>query len=113
MISRERPTEDDCSEALSWHVTRLNTAKRPLFRDIEHFRERVGQGAFGTVYKSVEEAQGYNIAIKVIHLDKYGDVEAARALVHREIKVMEGLQHVGLVMLAFEDILLLLLHVVR
>ncbi|OAA63346.1 Protein kinase-like domain protein [Niveomyces insectorum RCEF 264] len=91
--SRDRPTEIVGSEALSWHMTRLDTAKRPLFQDIEHLRVHMGMGNFGTVFKAVDQAQGYTFAIKVVNLDKDDNVEASRALLHREVKVMERLKH--------------------
>ncbi|KEZ43777.1 hypothetical protein SAPIO_CDS3923 [Scedosporium apiospermum] len=37
--SRDCPTEPVDSEVLSWHMTRLDTAKGPLFKDIAHLRE--------------------------------------------------------------------------
>ena len=92
--SRDRPTEYDDSEYLSWHVTRLNTANSACFEEIEQLREEIGSGAFGKVYKAVDRMSGHNFAIKVVDLKAYGDMNAARALIHREIKVMERLKHV-------------------
>ncbi|KAG8423877.1 hypothetical protein J3458_000726 [Metarhizium acridum] len=91
--SRDRPTEIGNSEVLSWHITRLNTVKGSHFQDIAHIREVEGEGAFGTVYRAVDEISGHRFAIKVVKLDKFGDVDAARALLHREIKVLERLSH--------------------
>lgn len=92
--SRDRPTEYDESEYLSWHVTRLNTAKSAKFEDVEHLREHIGSGAFGEVYKAVDRQSGHNFAIKVIDLTTRGNTDAARALIHREIKLMQSLKHV-------------------
>ncbi|KAJ8122992.1 hypothetical protein O1611_g9702 [Lasiodiplodia mahajangana] len=91
--SRDRPTEGDSSEALSWHITRLHTAKDGLFKDIPHIRTEIGQGGFGKVYIAVDQTSGHKFAIKVIKLKEYGNVDAARALVHREVKVMRDLRH--------------------
>ncbi|KJZ74769.1 hypothetical protein HIM_05886 [Hirsutella minnesotensis 3608] len=95
MRSRDRPTEFDVSEAQSWHITRLNTAKLPLFQDIEGLREYKAKGAFGQVFKAVDRSTGHLFAIKVVDLTIYqdGDIEAARALLHKEIKVMERVKH--------------------
>ncbi|KAI1274628.1 kinase-like protein [Xylaria sp. FL0933] len=95
--SRDRPTEIDKSDALSWHMTRLNTAKASLFKDIPHLRERQGEGTYGIVYKGFDQASGNPFVIKVIKLEKYGNIEAARALVHREIKIMEKLHHAHII----------------
>ena len=92
--SRDRPTEYDNSEHLSWHVTRLNTAKRSLFEDHEELREKIGSGAFGNVFKAIDKISGHNFAIKVVRLDAYDNLDTARALIHKEIKVMEKLRHV-------------------
>ena len=95
MRSRDRPTEGDYSEALSWHVTRLRTGQRPLFNDIVHLRIRIGSGNHGEVYRAVDWASGHTFAIKVVNLAKTPDVDAGRALLHREIKVMMELDHVS------------------
>ncbi|KAM4066404.1 kinase [Hirsutella rhossiliensis] len=93
--SRDRPTEVDGSEALSWHITRFNTAKLPLFQDMEKLRVARASGAFGKVFEAVDRSSGYLFAIKVVDLasNQYLDIEAARAVLHREIKIMERLNH--------------------
>ncbi|KAK4065225.1 uncharacterized protein Triagg1_8664 [Trichoderma aggressivum f. europaeum] len=91
--SRDRPTEGDHSEALSWHITRLDTAKGSLFKDIPRLRKKIGSGTFGNVFRAVDEMSGNYFAIKVVKLEKYGDIDVARAMLHREIKVMERLRH--------------------
>jgi len=93
--SRDRPTENDDSEAQSWHITRLNTTKGPIFQDIKHLREEIGRGAYGTVYSAVDQTSGHKFAIKVVDLGGQGDIEAARAILHREIKVMQKVKHVS------------------
>lgn len=94
--SRDRPTDYDHSEALSWHVTRLKTTKNPKFRDAEDMRRKIGSGTFGTVFRSVDRASGHYFAIKVFDMNKCDPnvVEYARALLHREIKTMQALTHV-------------------
>lgn len=93
--SRDRPTEYDNSEALSWHITRLDTVKGTGFKDIPHLRDEIGKGSYGKVYKAIDQASGHIFAIKVVKLEEYGDIDAARALLHREIKMMERLHHVS------------------
>ena len=93
--SRDRPTENDNSEVLSWHITRLDTVKGSLFKDIPHLRLEKGKGSYGTVYEAVDQTSGHTFAIKVVQLENYGDVYAARALLHREIKIIQGLSHVS------------------
>ncbi|KAJ2898970.1 uncharacterized protein MKZ38_003539 [Zalerion maritima] len=95
--SRDRPTENDNSEALSWHMTRLDTVKGSLFKDIPLLRDWIGEGSYGTVYKAVDRTSGHVFAIKVVDLKKYDDVDAARALIHREIKVMKRLNHAHII----------------
>ena len=94
--SRDRPTRYDNSEVRSWHFTRLRTAKEPAFDDIEELRQEIGSGGFGTVFKAFDRITGHAFAIKVVDLAKHQNVDAARALLHGEIKAMEGLHHVGL-----------------
>ncbi|KAI0115683.1 kinase-like protein [Nemania sp. FL0031] len=92
--SRDQPTETDNFEACSWHITRINTAKNNPFKYISGLREGIGEGAFGRVYKVVDEITGNYFAVKVVELDKIkSDVDAARAMIHREIKVMEKMKH--------------------
>ncbi|KAL2256549.1 hypothetical protein VTK26DRAFT_1499 [Humicola hyalothermophila] len=93
--SRDRPTEVDASEALSWHITRLNTTKGPSFQDIPHLRTEIGGGAFGTVYAAVDQKSGHVFAIKVVDLTKLNGshIETARAWLHREIKIMGRVKH--------------------
>jgi hypothetical protein len=91
------PTKQDDSEAQSWHITRLNTAKDPVFRDIKSLRRPIGSGSFGTVYEAIDWASGHKFAIKVVHLDRYNtkDRDLARAGLHREIKIMGRVKHVS------------------
>ncbi len=93
--SRHQPTLRGNSEVVSWHNTRLNTTKRACVDDIRALREFKGAGSFGTVFQTVDRRSGDAIAVKVVNLGDYGDIETARALLHREIKVMERLQHVS------------------
>ncbi|KAI3318579.1 kinase-like domain-containing protein [Xylariaceae sp. AK1471] len=91
--SRDRPTEVDHSEALSWHMTRLNTGKESKLKDVQSLRHQKGNRAFGTVWEAVDQISGHLFAIKVVRLSQYDDEDTARALLHREIKVMERLHH--------------------
>lgn len=93
--SRDRLTENDDSEAQSWYIIRLNIVKSPVFNDIKYLRVRIGSGAYGTVFEAVDQSFGYKFVIKVVALDCYSDIEAARALLHREIKVMERIRYVS------------------
>jgi hypothetical protein len=93
--SRLRPTGYDNSELLSWHITRVTSTKLPVIQPIDGVRERVGSGAFGEVFKAVDKTTGHPFAIKVVDLQAQGDVDIARACLHREIKAMEKLSHVG------------------
>lgn len=95
VTSSQRPTGRDISEALSWHVTRLHTAKRSLFKDIPLLRDAIGEGVFGVVYKATDQESGHVFAIKVVKLEAYHDADVARSLIHREIKVMQKLKHVS------------------
>lgn len=93
--SRDRPTEFDESELHTWHNTRLHTAKNPLFLEAEGVpRVLIGQGNFGKVYRAVDLASGHPFAVKVVMLDKYPNIERARAALHREVKTLERLKHV-------------------
>jgi len=94
MRSRDRPTENDDSEAQSWHITRLNTSRGPIFQDIRQLREEIGCGAYGRVYSTIDQASGRKVAVKVVDLGSQGNIDAARAILHREIKVMQRLKHV-------------------
>lgn len=93
--SRDRPTEYDNSEAFSWHMTRLITAMGARFEDIPHLRKVIGEGSYGKVYEAIDQTSAHRFAIKVVNLEKYTNIDVARALIHREIKVMERLNHVS------------------
>ncbi|KAI5859902.1 kinase-like protein [Durotheca rogersii] len=90
---RDQPTDIDTSAAERWHLTRLDETNNAFFDDIEALRVKVGHGAFGTVYKAVDQASGHVFAIKVADLERVGDIDVARATLHREIKAMKGLRH--------------------
>lgn len=89
------PTEYKCSEALSWHVTRLHPVKGSHLQDIKHLRHEIGSGSYGKVYSAVDQDSGKTFAIKIVDLKRQNDIDAARAILHREIKVMESLKHVS------------------
>lgn len=92
--SRDRPTEYADSNHVSWHDTRLKTANSANFADNIQILGKIGSGSFGTVYKAVDRSSRHVYAVKVIDLTRHGP--DMRALIHREIKVMERLKHVGI-----------------
>lgn len=77
-------------------MTRLDTVKGSLFKNIPHLRDWKGEGSYGTVFQAVDQTSGHTFAIKVVELEKYDDADAARALLHREIKVVKRLNRVGI-----------------
>lgn len=87
----------ESSSANSWYMTRLQSAKRPLFTELEGSRVLIGEGGFGKVYKTVDKASGNYFAVKVVDLTtRQGvDAEASRVALHREIKIMERVSHVS------------------
>ena len=95
--SRDRPTEYDGSGALSWHVTRLSRLKGSHIQDVKHRRHLIGLGSYGQVYRAVDQVSGNLFAIKIVNLGCHNDIEAARAVFHREVKIMEKLKHVSCV----------------
>lgn len=93
--SRKLPTESD-SELHTWHNTRVQSARRNLFREADRkLRVKIGDGTFGAVYRTVDLESGNAFAVKVIKLDAYTDIEYARAAVHREVKNLQRADHVG------------------
>lgn len=97
MRSRDRPTEYGVSEAPERRMTRVRPAKYPVLEDTPGSRSKIGSGTFGTVYSALDMTSGDRIAIKVVNLGAYsgGNLEKARAMLHREIKVMERVKHVS------------------
>lgn len=81
MRSRERPTENDNSEALSWHITRLHAAKGSLFKDIPDLRDQIGEGSYGIVYKAVDQSE----SISILALDEQPSSLAEAACCFRNI----------------------------
>jgi serine/threonine protein kinase len=59
-------------------------------------RRRIGQGGMGVVFEGVQQATGRPVAIKFM-LDGSMDAAAARKRFEREIDVVAGLQHPGIV----------------
>lgn len=78
----------------SWYMTRLQSAKEPLVIEDPKIRIPVGSGAFGAVFKTVDKRSGNLFAVKLVDLNRESDKEEARARLHREIKILEGLSHV-------------------
>lgn len=81
----------------SWYMTRLQSSKAPLVREVDLARLLIGQGAFGKVYKTIDAATGNYFAVKVVDLASQGGtvgIELARAALHKEMKIMERVSHV-------------------
>ncbi len=73
-------------------------------RNVGHYRleEKLGQGAFGTVYRGVHQhLDDIRVAVKVFHSDLSGD-DAFVGMLRRECMVLHGLSHPGIV--AFRDL---------
>lgn len=82
----------------SWYMTRLQSAKAPLFAELDNYRVLIGQGGFGKLYRTVDKTSGNSFAVKEIDLGGRAgvDLEEARTSLHREIKILESLTHVSL-----------------
>jgi serine/threonine protein kinase len=70
----------------------------PLVTELKGCRQFIGEGGFGKVYRTVDETSGDFFAVKIVDLrGREGvDLEAARAVLHMEIKIMERVSHVSL-----------------
>ncbi|CAK7210374.1 hypothetical protein SCUCBS95973_000757 [Sporothrix curviconia] len=104
--TRDLPTEDN-SEKHTWHNTRIHTNNKtgPLFREApDAIRTFLGEGAFGSVFKTVDLETGHAFAIKVIDLKKHpGGIQHARSAVHAEVKLLQRLKHVNIIELLRTD----------
>ena len=67
-----------------------------MFKETKRLRKFIAGGEFGTVSKAIDRVSGHAFATKVIHLDKHQNIDAARALVHREVKIMRNLHHISI-----------------
>jgi hypothetical protein len=85
----------ETSTANSWYMTRLQSSKAPLVAEADNSRILIGSGAFGRVFKAVDRSSGNYFAVKMVDLNKQGNVEHARAALHREVKILERISHVG------------------
>ncbi|SPQ25035.1 d2f34b66-dd8f-46a7-872a-657f64aa3809 [Thermothielavioides terrestris] len=85
----------ETSTANSWYMTRLRSAKAPLFTELKGSRVLIGEGGFGKVYKTIDQASGNPFAVKEVDLRGQAgmDPEVARSALHREIKMMETVSH--------------------
>ncbi|KAK1673185.1 kinase-like domain-containing protein [Colletotrichum godetiae] len=102
MGSREMPTGADLSELLSHRITRPRTSKHAVVRENKQARRLIGEGAFGKVYISQDEETSAWIGIKVIQLRKVFkndgfDINRARAIFHRELRVMQSTNHANII----------------
>ena len=93
--SRDQPTAQDLSELQSWHITRLHTTNQHRVDEVKESRVLIGEGAFGKVYKTVERSSGCLLAVKLVGIAGSTNPDLLRAAIHKEIKVMEKLRHVG------------------
>jgi serine/threonine-protein kinase len=59
------------------------------------FRDPVGQGGMGTVYRAYDRELGREVALKVLRAD-LGDADSA-ALLEREARILAQLEHPGIV----------------
>lgn len=86
------------STAISWYTTRLQSAKAPLFTELQGSRVLIGQGAFANVYKTVDQTSGNYFAVKEVDIKRIArvDLEKVRICLRREIKCMQTLSHVSL-----------------
>ncbi len=74
-------------------------------QQIGHYRleEKLGRGGFGTVYRGAHERlPSLRVAVKVVH-DNLASDEDFQRLLRKEVEVLHGLQHPGIV--AFRDLL--------
>ncbi|KAL1877366.1 hypothetical protein VTK73DRAFT_8661 [Phialemonium thermophilum] len=85
--------EDDDLETYTWPLERLQSAKKHIVKEIPGTRTFVGNGAFGKVFQAIDNGTGYRFAIKVVELEKYSDIRAARALMYQEMKILDSLRH--------------------
>lgn len=91
-----RPTEPNELELQSWRCTRFRTDGQIGVEDIEAMPgvtpKEIGRGLSGVVYK-VLNTRGNYIAVKIFGQK---DRKDARAAVHKELKIVQGLKHVCL-----------------
>ena len=74
-------------------------------QQIGHYRleDKLGRGGFGTVYRgSHERLPSLRVAVKVVH-DNLASDPGFQRLLRKEVEVLHGLQHPGIV--AFRDLL--------
>ncbi|KAI0388279.1 hypothetical protein F5Y17DRAFT_245127 [Xylariaceae sp. FL0594] len=85
----------ESSTANSWYMTRLPSAKAPLVQELGGCRVLVGEGGFGKVYSTVDQASGNPFAVKEVDLKRLTGrkLEETRTALHREIKIMETVFH--------------------
>ncbi|KAK4132125.1 kinase-like protein [Trichocladium antarcticum] len=78
----------------SWYMTRLQSSKTAVVAEAKGGRTFIGEGAFGKVYRTVDQTSGNYFAVKVVDLrSQGGNIELARAALHREIKILERVSH--------------------
>lgn len=81
----------------SWYMTRLRSSKAPQVTEVAGYRTKIGRGAFGTVFKTMDLVSGNYFAVKEVELGRAGsaNVELSRAAIHKEIKILESASHVS------------------
>ncbi|KAK3309295.1 kinase-like domain-containing protein [Chaetomium strumarium] len=94
--SRDLSVGPDISTSDSWYMTRLQSAKAPLVTEARYRRVKIGGGAFGKVYKTMDVKTGNLFAVKEVDLQRQngpGLVELSRAALYREMKILGKISH--------------------
>ncbi|TYJ57029.1 hypothetical protein B9479_002308 [Cryptococcus floricola] len=78
---------------------RAQSDKMPQYPGLEEYRlvEKMGDGAFSNVYKAVDRKSGIKVAVKVVR--KYELNQSQRANILKEVQIMRGIDHPGVVRL--------------
>nr|XP_031857811.1 uncharacterized protein CI109_006754 [Kwoniella shandongensis]KAA5524883.1 hypothetical protein CI109_006754 [Kwoniella shandongensis] len=78
---------------------RAQSEKMPVYEGLEGYTliEKMGDGAFSNVYKAVERKTGRKVAVKVVR--KYELNHSQRANILKEVQIMRGIDHPGIVKL--------------
>lgn len=93
--SRYHPSDVDHSQYQSWYMTRIHSTNKLLVDEVGGTRVKIGGGAFGTVYKAIDSRSGNYFAVKEVDLSTERNRDVVRSHLHREIKALERLSHVG------------------
>lgn len=86
------------SDIASWHRTCIESAKTTRVIEIPSSRVKLGSGAFGDVFGSVDRATNNPLAVKVVSFVRVPpgrDRDRARVVLQREVSTLERLSHVS------------------